>query len=98
MKFNKPQLTIKILVVVVLILLAVIVYGFAIRPAFNSYVIQKQIEAKDLVLGSIISQVGQNGYVELINGNESLILIPYKLPQTAEQETENQQEAPDSQM
>jgi len=81
MKDDKSQLVIRILVIVILILLALVVYAFAVKPAFNAYVIEKQIEASELVLGSLISQVDQNGYVEIVNGNDSLILVPYNSPQ-----------------
>jgi len=75
---KKSNGLVRFLVVVILILLILVVYAYAVKPYFNSYVVQKQIEAKDYVLDTIIQQVNSTGYVELTRGNASLILVPYQ--------------------
>jgi hypothetical protein len=75
------QTLIRTLSVVILILLAVVVYSYAVKPAINAFVIEKQIEARDMTLEYLISSVETNGYVELTKGNETLILVPYQQPE-----------------
>jgi hypothetical protein len=77
---QKSNGLVRFLVVVILILLMLVVYAYAVKPYINSYVVQKQIEAKDYVLDTIINQVNTTGYVELTMGNKSLILVPYQQP------------------
>ena len=81
MKKISDQTLIRVLVVAVLVLLAVVVYAYAVKPSINAYVINKQIEARDYVLETLISNVETNGYVELTKGNESLVLVPYQQPE-----------------
>lgn len=78
-----------VLTILILILLTLVVYAYAVKPALNAYVIQKQVEAKDFVLESLISNVETNGYVELYQGNESLVLVPYQVPENSFENLEN---------
>jgi hypothetical protein len=59
----------------------IIAYIFLIKPAIQGYVINKQIEASDFIVGSIINQIQQQGYVQLNYGEQSMILVPYIPPQ-----------------
>jgi hypothetical protein len=69
---------------IVIILLAVaLVYAFALKPAFNGYVVEKQVEAQDIVLNALLSQLYQNGYIQIPIGDEVLTLVPYQ-PQQQE--------------
>ena len=52
-------------------------YSFLIKPTIEGYVVVKQIEASDFIIGTIFNQVQQQGYVQLTYGNNSLILVPY---------------------
>lgn len=84
---NKNRL-VAVMAFVIVIMAAVLVYSFALEPTFNGYVVSKQIEAQDIVLSSLISQIQQNGYVQIPVGEEVLTLVPYQEPtgQPAEQE------------
>ena len=62
--------------VVALVLILVVAYVMFIKPAINGYVIQKQIEAKDITLLSIVSQIQQQGFAQINLGNQTLVLVP----------------------
>lgn len=66
------------LIIVIVILLGIILYTFVIKPQINGYVINKQIEAKDYVLATLLMQIQQQGYTQIADteGN-SVILVPY---------------------
>lgn len=73
-----------ILAVVILVLATVIVYSFALKPSFNGYVVSKQVEAQDIVLNALLSQLQQNGYIQIPIGDEILTLVPYQPEQQQE--------------
>jgi hypothetical protein len=81
-KADRSKWVVRGLVIAVLILLILVVYAFIIAPSINAYVVQKQLEVKDYVLNTMLSQIEKQGYTEIINGNESIILVPY-IPQNA---------------
>ena len=64
-----------------LVLIVILIYVFAIKPTIQGYVVKKQVEASDFIVGAILSQVQQQGYVQLTYGNQTLVLVPYT-PQT----------------
>lgn len=72
---NKGFLVVS-LILVILILLGVIGYAFAIKPAINSYVINNQNQGIDFAVSNILQQLQQNGYVQIPVGNQTLILVP----------------------
>ena len=63
--------------VVLLVLIVVVVYFFLAKPTINGYIVEKQIEARDITLFAILDQVQQQGYAQITFGNQSLILVPY---------------------
>ena len=63
------------LIIIIVILLAVIVYTFLARPAINGYIIQKQIEAKDVVLNALLSQIQQQGYARITDAEGNSVLL-----------------------
>lgn len=65
---------------VLLVLVAVAVYIFAIKPTIQGYIVNRQVEAGDYIIGTIINQVQQQGYVQLSYMNRTVILIPYQQP------------------
>jgi Tfp pilus assembly protein PilE len=75
---NRGKL-IKIMAIVIVILVLGLIYAFAAKPAFDRYVIKKQNEAQDMVLNALLSQLYQNGYIQipLANGNV-LVLVEYQ--------------------
>ena len=75
---RNPYRTLFIFTLLVLLVLVVIaVYIFAIKPTIQGYVVKKQIEASDFIIGTILNQVQQQGYVQLSYLNQSVILVPY---------------------
>jgi len=86
---KKQNLTVKILVGVVIVLVLFIAYFFVVNPGINNYVYNKQVEAANIVsdniYGDMLTQLQNTGAYQLQVGNETLVLIPYN-PQ--------QQEAP----
>ena len=67
--------------IVALVLILVVVYIFLIKPTIQGYVVNKQVEATDFIIGTILNQVQQQGFVQLTYGNQTMVLIPYN-PQT----------------
>lgn len=63
--------------VVIVVLAGILVYSFALKPAFNGYVVSKQTEAQDIVLSALLSQLQQNGYIQIPVGEDVLTLVPY---------------------
>ncbi|MFA4953465.1 MAG: hypothetical protein WC584_04545 [Candidatus Pacearchaeota archaeon] len=73
---RNPYRTLFILTSLVsLVLIVVLIYIFAIKPTIEGYVVKKQVEASDFIVGAIISQVQQQRYVQLTYGNQTLVLI-----------------------
>lgn len=81
MRYNK-SLLIASLVLIILVLLGIITYIFAIKPAISSYVIGTQNQGIDYALAIIVQQIQQNGFVQIPIGNQTLILVPAQ-PQQA---------------
>mgnify|MGYP001558350702 CR=1 FL=1 len=79
---RNPYRTLFILtLLILLVLIVIVVYAFAIKPTIQGYVINKQVEASDFIVGTIFNQVKQQGFVQLTYMNESVILVPYTPPQ-----------------
>ncbi len=79
---STPARVIFVLMIIILILLAIILYTFLIKPSINSYVIKKQTEAKDIVLSTILQQLQTQGYVQITDQNGNAVLL---VPVTPEQ-------------
>jgi len=73
---------IRILVIVIIVLALVMVYFFVVQPGINKFVLNKQIEAANIVTTNIytdmINQLQTNGYYQVNLGNQTLILVPYQ--------------------
>lgn len=80
MKQDKNSVVIRVLVLLVIVLSIMVAYAFVINPILTGYVIEKQVEAQNIILNQIILQIQQNGFVEFPVGNDSLILVPYQPP------------------
>ena len=84
MSEKKSRLTV-ILVTVVIVMAAILVYAFVIRPSYSGYVTKIQTTAttqEDLkILNAILAQVNSAGYIQLpIPGtNQTVTLIPPQL-------------------
>lgn len=83
MRGEKNKLTIG-LVIISAVLLIVVLYLLVIGPAINGYAVKAENYGVTSTLNAIISQVQQNGYVQIPAGNnQTLILIPYRQNTTA---------------
>ena len=78
---NRGNLIVGILVAIIILLLIIVLYGFIVKPRINGFVVDKQIEAQEIIIAGILNQVDTQGYVELRYYNESIILVPYVAPQ-----------------
>jgi len=82
---NKSKTLVVSLIAIILVLAAVLIYAFAIKPAYTGYVTEQQElgaqygyqYAYEEVMGNLFGQLQQNGYVQLPYGNETVILVPY---------------------
>jgi len=76
-KEDKKEFIIKILALVILVLVAVVVYLVALKPAMDRHILEKQIEAQNILLNNIVLQIEQTGYIQIPVGNQSLYLAPF---------------------
>lgn len=84
--WNKNRL-VALMAIIIIVLAIVVVYSFAIRPSFNGYVVEKQNEARDVLLNALLSQLYQNGYIQIpLSNDEVLTLVPYQPQQEISQE------------
>jgi Tfp pilus assembly protein PilE len=74
---KRTGLVIVILLVVILVLVGVMIFSFFVRPSYTGYVVDKQIEAQNILLANIVMQVQQNGFVQIPVGNQTLYLVPF---------------------
>jgi len=81
---KKMRVIIFLLVIIILILLVYILYTLVIKPKFNDYITSKQLEARDMVLTTILQQIQQQGFTQITFGpNNTLILVPTNYKKTA---------------
>lgn len=75
-----------VLILIVVILAALVVYAFIVKPVINGYVTKIQSDAANqgitqgvnYAISSIINQISQKGYAEVpVGNNQSVILIAY---------------------
>lgn len=76
---------IKILVGVVFVLAIGILYFLVIKPQIDKAATNNQVTGYNLAINSLLSQLQQQGYVQLTIGNQTLILVPYQSPQNTTQ-------------
>jgi len=73
-------------VVIIIILALVLLYFVFIGPRIQGYLVNQQIQAQQVLINAIISQVGTQGFVQLSNGNDSVVLVKYVPPAETEQQ------------
>lgn len=53
-------------------------YAFLIKPGIDGYVVNKQLDAKDIVLSAMLAQIEQQGYTQISDAEgNTIVLIPY---------------------
>jgi len=80
----KLRTYLKISITIIIVLLLVIVYFLIARPQLQGYVIRKQIEAQQTAIQTILQIVQQQGYIQIGQGNNSVILVPFNPNQAQE--------------
>ena len=75
---NPKRWLITSLIAVIVVLVGFIIYAFGIRPAISGYVVNAQNQGAQIAVNYIITQVSQNGYVQIPVGNQTLVLVPYQ--------------------
>lgn len=84
---SRTGLIIGILLLVIGLLVMFLVYAFVVRPQITGYVIDRQIEAQSILISNIITQVQQQGFVQIpINNNQSIFLAPFNPQQEQQQQ------------
>ena len=89
---NQTRIIMVSLILVILILGSVVLYSFVIKPKINGYVVAKQSEGVLIAVNAIISQIQQQGFVQIpvAEGQPPLILVPYQQPAGAQAPVETQ--------
>ena len=75
------NIMIAILALIIIVLAGVMVYSFVIKPKISGYNVEKQTEGVQIAINYILTQLQQNGFVQIPLGNQTLILVPYVPPQ-----------------
>ena len=84
---DKTGVVIGILVLLVIVLAGAVAYAFLVKPAVTGYVVNAQNQGIQYTIGTIVSQIQQQGYAQLPVGNQTLYLAPFNPQQQAQQQT-----------
>jgi len=85
---NRTNVLIAVLVLIIVVLAGIVVYSFVVKPAYSGYVAQKQLEGEQITVVKILSQLQENGFVQIPIGNQTLILVQYVPPEQQIQQAE----------
>ena len=61
----------------IIVLFVIIGYSFVVSPSIDKYIVDKQIEAQEIIIYTIVEQIQQTGYIQIPVGDEVLTLVPY---------------------
>jgi len=66
-----------ILVGIIIILVGIILFFLVAKPQFEEYIIQKQIEAQQIVVTTMINSLSERGFITIIDAEENqIVLVP----------------------
>ena len=68
---------IRVLVSVIVIMALLMAYFVIIKPQIDKAATNNQIEGYNIAITSLLSQLEQQGYVQMTIGNQTLVLVPY---------------------
>ncbi len=85
---NKTKLLIWILVLVIVVLLGIVGYVFAVQPALTGYATAQQQTGVQLALLSVMQQAGQCQTVPLTYGNVTMNLVAVECLQQAQEQAQ----------
>lgn len=74
---DKKNWTVRILLIVIAILIIFIIIKMVILPKVNNYVLQKQIQAQEVIFQNLFASIQQLGYVQVYYNNQTMTLVPY---------------------
>ena len=78
---DKTKKIIWLLSLIITVLVLALVYFLVISPQIENKTIEKEdglrMEGFNYAIGSILSSIQEQGFVEIPVGNESLVLVPY---------------------
>jgi len=84
---NRNNVVVWILLAIIVVLLLVVLYALLIRPAYQQYVYDKQMQAYNTAqtdfLNGMLVQLEQSGFVQIQVGNQTLYLAPFDPSATA---------------
>ena len=80
---NKTGLIMTVLLLLVIILGAMVLYAFVVKPTFSGYIVDAQNQGINYTINIILNQLQQQRYVALPVGNQTLYLAPFN-PQQAQ--------------
>lgn len=69
--------TIQILAGVIIVMAIVILYFLVIKPGIDKSATNNQVIGYNLAINDILTQIQQQGYVQIPVGNQTLILVLY---------------------
>ncbi len=82
---NKKNILITLLIVIIVIMAIALVYVFLIRPGITGYTIDKQNQAIDFTVVSIMQRVATCQSVPLTFGNQTINIIAVECLQQPQQ-------------
>lgn len=81
-KGDRRDLIIGILVLVIIALILIMIYTLVLKPSITKNLAEKYNEAYNKGVENTVlylwNTISTNGYAEVKNGNESMILVPYE--------------------
>ncbi len=77
-KKDNTRMIIAILLILVLVLAGIVLYTLVLKPQFTKYIYNKQIEAQQITIATILQSINQQGSVQLIDAEGNpVVLVPY---------------------
>ena len=89
---KRTGVIITILIIIIVLLAGVLLYALVVKPSFNAYVVKKQVDARNVVLTTILLQIQQQGFTRITDeGGNTIVLVPLTQDQLQVQADQNKQ-------
>jgi hypothetical protein len=85
---NKTGLLIGFLVLVIVVLLGIVLFAFWVKPTIDGYVVEKQVDAQNIILNNIVEQAARCQQVSLPFRNQTINLIAVECLQQPPQQVQ----------
>ncbi|MCK5616490.1 hypothetical protein KAR91_82270 [Candidatus Pacearchaeota archaeon] len=83
-KKDKSRTAIISLIVIVLVLIGIMAWGFMAKPAINEYVLEKQqaayVQGQNAIINEILVQIQQQGSVQIPVSETESVILDLRLP------------------